>query len=221
MLISNSKKFIFIHIPKNAGQSITNAFFKFCVGNKARFVSEIVGARNYIRINTKLMQYFNFSFYDHSFKDHERATEVKQVLGPSYSSYFKFAFVRNPWDWIFSHYTYTLKNVRHYRHSFVKNNLKNFDEYVEYECSKDMSEQYNQNSFIFDSSGNQLVDFIGKFENIQNDFQNICNQLNIDANIKHFNQSNKLSYRDHFSKRSKDLVKDYYYKDIELFDYKF
>ena len=221
MLISNSKKFIFIHIPKNAGQSITNAFFQFCLGNKGRFATDIIGARNYIKINTKLMQYFNFSFYDHPFKDHERATKVKQVLGPSYSSYFKFAFVRNPWDWIFSHYTYTMKNVRHYRHSFVKNNLKNFDEYVEYECSKGMHEQYNQNGFIFDSSGNQLVDFIGKFENIQNDFQNICNQLDIDANIKHFNQSNKLSYRDHFSKRSKDLVKDYYYKDIELFDYKF
>ena len=221
MLISNSKKFIFIHIPKNAGQSITNALFKFSVGKKARFASEIIGARNYIKINTKLMQYFNFSFYDHSFKDHEKASKVKEVLGAAYPTYFKFAFVRNPWDWIFSHYTYTLKNVRHYRHSFVKNNLKNFDEYVEYECRKDMSEQYNQNKFIFDSKGNQLVDFIGKFENLQNDFQTICDQLDIDSGIKHFNQSNNSSYREHFTERSKGLVKDYYSKDIELFDYKF
>jgi hypothetical protein len=221
MLISNSKKFIFIHIPKNAGQSITNALFKFCVGKNARFFSDIISTRNYIRINSKLMQLFNFSFYDHSFKDHESASNVKEVLGSSYSSYFSFAFVRNPWDWILSHYTYTLKNVRHYRHSFVKNNLKNFDEYVEYECLKGMPEQYNQNKFIYDSSGNQLVNFVGKFENIQNDFQIICDQLDIDTNIKHFNQSNKFNYREHFSERSKDLVKDYYSKDIELFDYKF
>lgn len=221
MLISNNKRFLFIHIPKNAGQSITNALFKFCVGKKGKLASELIGTRNYIRLNTKLIQLLNFSFYPHSFKDHDKACRVKEVLGSSYSSYFKFAFVRNPWDWIFSHYTYTLKNVRHYRHSFVKNNFKNFNEYVEYECLKGTSDQYNQHSFIFDSSGNKLVDFIGKFENLQSDFRIICDQINVDANIEHFNQSNKMCYREHFSERSKDLIKDYYSKDIELFDYKF
>jgi hypothetical protein len=221
MLLSENKKFIFVHIPKNAGQSITSTLIKYCISDKEKIVTNLIGVRNYIKVNSKLKQYLKFSFYSHQFQDHEKAYRIKETLGSSYNSYFKFAFVRNPWDWIFSHYTYTLKNVRHYRHKFVKDNFDNFNEYVEYECLHKRSKSYNQNNFIFDSSGAQIVDFIGKFENINNDFQAICDKLEIDEKIPHFNQSNKVSYKQHYSERSKDLVRDLYLRDIELFDYKF
>ena len=221
MLISNSSKFIFIHIPKNAGQSITSTLLKYCISNKEKCISNLIGSRRYIQINSKLKQYLKFSFYNHQFNDHEKALRIKETLGDSYDSYFKFAFVRNPWDWMFSHYMYTIKNVRHYRHKFVKKNFKDFNEYVKYECNNEESKMYNQSSFIYDSSGRKIVDFVGKFENLSNDFQIICDKLNIKESIPHVNQSNKENYRHHFSDCSKNLVRDFYARDIELFNYEF
>ena len=55
MLISKTKKFIFIHIPKNAGQSITSTLLKYCISDSTRFLINTIGPRNYIRINTKLV----------------------------------------------------------------------------------------------------------------------------------------------------------------------
>ena len=81
MLISKTKKFIFIHIPKNAGQSITSTLLKYCISDNAKFFVEFLGARNYIRINTKLKKYFNRTLYNHNFLDHERAYMVKDILG--------------------------------------------------------------------------------------------------------------------------------------------
>lgn len=219
MLISNSKKFIFIHIPKNAGQSITSTLLKYCVSDAEKLVVNLFGARNYIRINSKLIQYLNTSLYRHNFKDHEKAVKVREALGESFSSYFKFAIVRNPWDWLFSNYTYTLKNKRHYRHNFVKNNINNFNEYVEFEFKNGGVGKYNQSNFIFDSSGNQLVDFIGRFESIETDFEYICNKLNIVERIPHFNRSNNQAYKEYYSEDSKELVRTLFSRDIELFNY--
>ena len=220
MLISNKKKFIFIHIPKCAGQSVTSILLKYCISTKERFVTKIIGARNYIRINTKLQQYFNFSLYGHNFSDHARAYAVKDALGDSYDDYFKFAFVRNPWDWLFSNYTYALKNIRHYRHTFIKNNFKDFNEFVEWECLENNNKKY-QKEFIYDSSGNLIVDFVGKFENLKTDFDIICNKLNLENQLPHFNQSSKKSYKEYYSQRTKALVEEHYREDIKLLDYKF
>ena len=220
MLISKNKRFIFIHIPKNAGQSITSTLLKYCISDLEKPLANLIGHRNYIRINTKFKQHLNFSLYDHSFDDHEKAKDVKKSLGEAYSSYFKFAIVRNPWDWIFSHYSYALKNVRHHRHKYIKYNFNNFNEYIEHECSEGTPGTYQQD-FIYDESGNQIVDFIGKFENINSDFKTICSNLNINEGMPHFNQSSKRSYKEYYTKRSKELVENYYLKDIELFGYQF
>ena len=220
MLISKTKKFIFIHIPKNAGQSITSTLLKYCISGNAGRSIQFIGARNYIRINTKLKKYFNRTLYDHNFKDHERANAVKDILGDEYSNYFKFAIVRNPWDWLFSKYKYTLKNTRHFRHKFVKSNFSTFDQFVEWECLKNNNKKC-QAEFVLDNDGNKIVDFIGRFENLEDDFREICNKIEVDEKIPHFNKSMSRNYREYYSGKSRDLVGEYYASDINLFDYEF
>lgn len=220
MLISKTKKFIFIHIPKNAGQSITSTLLKYCISDSTKFLINTIGPRNYIRINTKLDKYFNYTLYNHNFKDHERAYMVKESLGEEYINYFKFAIARNPWDRLFSRYNYALKNVRHYSHKFIKRNFSSFNEYVEWDCLKNDNRKY-QTEFILDNDGNKIVDFVGKFENLENDFRIICEKIGVDEKIPHFNQSVKSDYRKHYSKSSRDLVRDYYSSDIESLNYEF
>jgi hypothetical protein len=220
MLISKKKKFIFIHIPKNAGQSITSTLLKYCISDRSRNVVNFLGARNYIRINTKLKKYFNRTLYDHNFKDHERACAIKNSIGDEYEDYFKFAIVRNPWDWLFSKYKYALKNTRHFRHKFVKNNFSSFDEFVQWECLKNDNKK-SQTEFLLDKAGHNIVDFIGRFENLEDDFRKICHRIEVDEKIPHFNKSLERNYREYYSEKSRDLVREYYASDIDLFDYEF
>lgn len=220
MLISKTKKFIFIHIPKNAGQSISSTLLKYCVSDNTKFVINLIGPRNYLRINTKLEKYLNFTLYEHNFKDHERAYMVLDTLKDDYANYFKFAFVRNPWDRLFSRYNYALKNVRHYNHKFIKRNFSSFNEYVEWDCLKNPNKKY-QKEFILNHHGEKIVDFIGKFENLENDFKKVCESIGVNEKIPHFNQSVKSDYRKHYSMSSRDLVRDCYSTDIELLNYEF
>ena len=92
MIISDSKKFIFIHIPKTAGTSIAAA----------------------------LRQYQNpkcNALHSNSFdRKHPTTNEIKTHLGEErFNQYYKFAFVRNPWDRVLSNYYWHIKQgeLRH------------------------------------------------------------------------------------------------------------
>ncbi len=102
MIISHAKKFIFIHNYKVAGTSIHNALNKY--NNPSFWGSTLVDK---IRLLTKRHP----AIYTKEFEWHISAKELKYKLPANiYDSYFKFGFVRNPWDWQVSLYTYMLKN---------------------------------------------------------------------------------------------------------------
>ena len=87
MIISHSKKFIFIHIYKVAGSSIRSSLNRYAhlYTKKNRLLS---GLKIYPKIFTS------------DFSQHSSALQVQQYIPSSiYRQYYKFAFVRNPWDW--------------------------------------------------------------------------------------------------------------------------
>jgi hypothetical protein len=95
-----------------------------------------------------------------------------------------------------------------------------------------------------------MVDFLGRFESLQEDFNKICEQLNIsDPTLPYVNASrneetwrqkyylikNNLSfagkfgkdkvcskdYHDYYDQQEKEIVGELYQKDIEYFNYQF
>lgn len=107
-----------------------------------------------------------------------------------FDSYFSFAFVRNPWDWQVSLYTFMLKNKNHYQHNLAKS-FSGFTEYIEWRCREDVR---FQRDFVFSKDGKQLVNFIGRFENLEKDFNYICSQIGISVILPKFNQSGHRPY---------------------------
>ena len=96
MIISDNKKFIFIHIPKNAGMTIrgNKEFTKYCFYVKPNMI------RGYKTFKT-VMQSYN----ERDTKEvyHARWRDVIE----SYTSAFKaFAIVRNPWGKVVSRYLF-------------------------------------------------------------------------------------------------------------------
>ena len=159
-------------------------------------------------------------FLPQPFDDHVKANEVVDSMGTeAFKSYFSFAFVRNPWAWVLSRYTYTLKNPRHKRHQLVTGG-GSFEGYLQW-LSNEEELFYLQKDFVCNSEGERLVNFIGKQEQLDNDFAHVCGAIGINATLPVFNVSSSSSYRDFYTTDSRKLVEDMYAEDIEYFKYKF
>jgi|TARA_Y100000289_G_C3931203_1_gene156541 hypothetical protein len=77
-------------------------------------------------------------------------------------------------------------------------------------------------------NGDLSIDFIGKLENLEEDFKSICDKLNIkNCNVPHKNQrkGKKLRkntfYKDLYNDSLINQVGEIYSEDIELFNYSF
>jgi len=226
MLISFSKKFIFIHNYKVAGSSIRKILAKY-----QPLYRKIVTAhpRTYkhviVPVIKTLPDHFKNDFIKClQFTNHATALEVKDKLSYSlFNNYYKFGFVRNPWDWTVSLYFYILSYKRHKTHKTVKN-FKNFDEFVEWRCSEEYKSQfiYLQKDFFTDEEGNIIVDYIGKFENLNEDFDYIVQHLGLkNTSLPHKNKTKHKNYREYYNDYTRKLVEEQFKEDIELFNYEF
>ena len=206
MLISHRYNFIFIHVYKVAGTSMESVLKKYTLPS-------------YESGTTKDWQKAGRLAWDKKYRRHIKAKEVLSDLGEkTFERFFKFAFVRNPWDWQVSLYEYMLQNKGHPQHDLIKN-MANFEEYIEWRVSKEM---VVQKRFISDNRGNIIVDFVGRYENLQADFQKICAKLGIASEaLPHLNRSDRRDYRQYYNERTKNLILEYAREDIEMFCYDF
>ncbi len=154
-----------------------------------------------------------------------------------YKDYFKFSFVRNPWDRIVSCYVDKILN-RSERELFMKKRDTLFLEYPWYRPGMTFDEFVrgvsktpdsiadehfrSQTSFIVDSNFRPFVDFVGKYENIQNDFLRVCQSLQIPGiSLRHTNKTKKGHYSSYYSEETRDIVARRYEDDIRMFGYSF
>ncbi|VUA73995.1 galactosyltransferase [Campylobacter coli] len=66
---------------------------------------------------------------------------------------------------------------------------------------------------------NILVNFIGKFEKLDNDFKKILNILRRKDSLVHINKSKHLNYRDYYNSQTYKIIREIYRDDFEIFDY--
>jgi hypothetical protein len=211
MILSYSSGFIFVHIEKAAGTSIQQALRPFGgVPSNSRLRRRLawLGPLNRIGGVYRAVQ----------FQEHATANEVKRCLPPDvYASLFKFAFVRNPWDRLVSRYAHLLRSTDRRRHSFISG-LEKFEDFLKWEIQRGSANQY---SYVTDEQGNQIVDFIGHYERLEEDFATICARLKIKAELPHANVSDHRDYRSYYTPETREFVADKFRRDIEMFHYNF
>ncbi len=181
--------FIFIHINKTAGTSITKAI--------------------------KLPK-----------RRHLSAKEVIEIVGKErWEKSYKFTFVRNPWDKVVSHYKYRIKTNQ----TNLRDNPISFSEWVKLTYGDDKNLFYYdkpkmfqpQNEWLLNDEDKIDIDMIGKFENINKDFQIIADQIGCDSKLPHRNKTEKVDYREFYNDETKAIVAKWFQRDIELFKYEF
>ena len=112
---------------------------------------------------------------------HIPASDIAKHMPEIWKNYFTFGFIRNPYYQVISSY-YQVKNKAIYKWPSLYNldKLESIESYVPYilECFP-TCRSIKQEIFLFDSNGNQLVDYIGKYENLQSDYKFICKKIGI------------------------------------------
>ena len=217
MLISYDKKFIFFHVTKAAGTSVKKA-----LQNYAQEPEQFKIKRPPKMLDNKLNPFYEMW---ESFLWHAKAREVKKELTEKvYNNFYKFAFVRNPWDWQVSYYHFILKEKSHIRHNLVKL-MSGFEEYLEWVINTKNPYPKGATKFqkdiITDYDGKLIVDFVGRYETLLQDFQYICTVLNLDASLPHLNSSVHRDYRSYYNAKTRKIVEEYFQEDIELLGYTF
>ena len=198
-MINHKHKFIFIHIPKTGGTSIEYVFNKRSVKFKHRTL------RKYEELYQQIDQYYKFSF------------------------------VRNPWDITVSMFNFLWKQkspwAKQWRkdHDISKLSFKEWVTHSSFQAPTlrcmDINKTNKGHDGDFSSwltSEKYTVDFIGRFENLQEDFNTICDKIGIPRQkLPKINKTKHKHYTEYYDEETKQIVAEKYAKDIERFGYKF
>ena len=194
-MISLKHKFIFIHIPKCGGTTLEESLVD----------GSCIFRRNTWPHNLKLHYPLNHCTLDD--------IEKSKVLYPNLKKFYSFAFVRNPFDRLVSEYFYLKKYLKlsnDIKKELIQLAKKNKNGVMGNHCM-------HQHQFI-----NDKINFIGKFENLQEDFNIICDKIGIPKQqLPHENKTKHKHYTEYYDDETREIVAERYAKDIEYFGYKF
>jgi hypothetical protein len=205
MLIAEAQKLLFVHIQKTGGSSLS------------------------VALRQSLPDILDF------LGTHDHARQARLVLGDQFDSYFKFAFVRNPWDRLVSWYSMIVQQSQGQPFEslnrfwqYVLDTAATFEEFVLH-CTDTIDDVdgrksllFNQLDYLTDEQGRLLVDFVGRFETLEADARRLFQQLGLpEPRLPHRNASGHAPYRDYYSPELAEVVAQRHRRDIEYFGYLF
>lgn len=207
MIISHQHQFIFFAVPKTGTHSIRQA------------LRPHLGAGDEEQV--RLFEQHSFSQPDLKAIGHGHisVSQLKPVLGDDvFERYFKFAFVRNPWDRFVSFCAFISRNSGQFEqnpHGFMAQMLHSPPP------SQQMLYQ-PQSALLTDAEGRLAMDFVGHVETMERDYNSICQRLQLQPQpLEQVNSSRHRPYADYYNQALRDLIGGKYRQDIEMFDYRF
>jgi len=217
MLLSLKYNFLFVHIAKTGGTSVRAALQPLRWRDPwyyAQFICSRLSHASNHRIGSK-------------FPRHARIIAAQEMLPEDlFRGLFKFAIVRNPWDLQVSSY----HHIRRERPHLIEH-LQDFDQFIRWKLDPERPYQYHidtsiqfQLDYLVDLHEKILVDYIGHYENLHGDFEQICKKLGLEQlKLPHKREARdrKKDYRSYYSDGLAELVGNYFEPDISGLGYRF
>jgi len=174
MIINNSFKFIFVHVPKSAGTSVT----KLLSGYSSYCDIEVGGTA----MGEAIQPFFRARY---GLSKHSTALEIKNVIGDAlWDRYFTFALVRNPYARVYSSFKFLRRMRAETRLDYLAplDDLKSLHDFVrsDYFRTEGMDRILKPQTFwIGDGSANPTlaVDFVGRVETIADSITHISERV--------------------------------------------
>lgn len=145
-----------------------------------------------------------------------------------YANYFKFAFVRNPWDRIVSCYSDRILNKNTAKHSNLKECFdKDFEYFVDYIDRQDLTTANRHIRLQTSLIPVNEIDFVGRIENFAADLAYVFKTVGIrDKEVRQQqlpkrNATDHKHYSQYYNERTKEIIARKYKEDIEAFGYEF
>lgn len=207
MIISHKHRFIFIAIPKTGTHAIREA------------LRTHLGDDDWEQVALFEKKQFPFPEIAQLSHGHIGANQIEPYLDADiWNSYFKFAFVRNPWCRFISYCSFMTRKSR----GFEKNPQQAMSFFLNDPATRGHILFRPQREFIVNEKGEIIVDFIGHTETIQTDYDFICEKTGIPScKLDRVNSSKRSDYHRYYSNGLKQAVETLYREDIHLFDYSY
>lgn len=211
-LISHKYKFIFFHVPHTGGTSISNALSKYANWPyKSRFVFE------------KLAKYIHEQPRIYLFQEHVKAVDVRDKIPDNiWTSYYKFAVCRNPYDWLVSVYSYSKNMLEQKSDVFLdmQKIVKDCQDFSDFVIWAKQGKRTFQKKFLSDQDGILLVDKLIRFENINSDFAEVCEHLSLNIDLPKQNHSRrKQAFTSYYTKEEALQIHEAFKEDFEFLGY--
>ena len=210
-MISKEHKYIFVHIPKNAGTSIKGELKSFTK-------------------DKPLYEDWHYSL-----------AQLIEKVEEDHAHYYKFAFTRNPYDRFASSFVYNVLRLKASDQEHWEkygSAYRIIEKYICGDIVKSFRDFVNSPDFekifqigfpvhfrpqtFFLSFGDCQFDFIGKVENIEKDMSRVLQALGVnrESKIKRLNVSKSAGYIQFYTKKTKELVAQKYATDFDSLGYK-
>lgn len=222
MLLSNRHQFLFVHIAKTGGSSVRSALGALCWRDPLQFPAFICHRLSHFtghRIGVK-------------FPRHAAVIAAKEMLSPAhFDSLFKFAFVRNPWDRLVSAYHHFQREQQAILQNQRIGEFRDFAQWIVNDCGSYRGSKHvfvaavraSQAEHLVDLKGDRIVDFVGRYEQLEQDFCEICQRIGAPApGLPHKRKSDKRQdFRTYYDDQTAELVGQWYQADATSFQYCF
>ncbi|MFZ8886768.1 MAG: sulfotransferase family 2 domain-containing protein [Steroidobacteraceae bacterium] len=161
----------------------------------------------------------------HLRSERKTALQKREEMGRErFERAFKFAFVRNPWDKVLSHYHYRMRTNRtglaDAGLDFRTWVLKAYGE-RDPRWHDDPRMFMAQRLWLDDDAGRCLVDFVGRFERLEQDFGEACRRMGVQATLPHVKVTRHAPYREAYDDETRALVARVFAADLEEFGFEF
>jgi hypothetical protein len=212
-VISHRYKCIFAEVPKTGSSSI-----RAIIGKSLKphlDLSEIrktleTGWTPYDTASHRFLEYL------YLFRSHKGRIRIGRK---QFEEYFKFGFVRNPWDRVVSLYERTEPLIMKDKMTFEQ--FVDWIQYASATCIHSSPHRYQLDWFV-DGSGNMLADFIGRFERLDADWATIAKKLGLPETLPHKRENPRARhYTDYYNDKTRDIIASKFKIDIDHFGYEF
>ena len=208
MIVSHSRRFIFAAVPKTGTHAVRQALREQLDEGDVEQVGLFVDKR---------FPWEDLAAIRHG---HLSLRQVRPYLGEAaFEGYFKFAFVRNPFDRFVSYCAFMLRGGDAFQRQ-PREVMRHF-------LFEDPPEPHilfqPQASLLVDDDGETLLtDGVGRVEDMQGSYDVICARIGIASRpLDRVNGSRRGDYRPYYDQALIDGVAARYAQDLALFDYSF
>jgi hypothetical protein len=206
VIISPNHKYVFVAVPKTGTHAVRQA------------LRPHMGAGDMEQVGLFVKRQFPIADLAKVGHGHISLEQLRKFMDPAkFAEYFKFAFVRNPFDRFISYCSFITRE----RGAFKTDPQKVMRRVLANPPSEHVL-FWPQNTFLVDGEGKLLTDYVGRVETMQQSFEFIASKIGVPAvQLEKVNATERSAYRDYYDQELIDGVAKLYADDLRLFEYDF